>query len=337
MNQYINEIYNMELTYYDGYESFCYQNCLRILLQAMGYKHPELYINAAMTLRIHKGTGEICFEFHNDMRGLLPSLHSNIVRTYENDEANVIWDKNRSYLYERHEPIIAGVDTYYLPYASNYQKNHAKHTLILCGYDLIENVVYVIDWYPPWFYRGKVKLDDFLKARSSRNEGDGTIYSGSPIRNNWAYINRFETCNPEKLVKEFLQTSEEKFFFPICKKEGVEAIVETCKELKKDCDINYDSLYRSVFAIVRRVNFFSQYLKIYNDCCRKVISKELFNQLNETKGDWEMLQFLFMKQMRSKKETNLMKITKQMESIYQKETEIGEELQKVLWEVYHGE
>lgn len=330
MDRYINKIYDMKLTYYNGYESFCYQNCLRILLQAMGYKHPELYINAAMTLRIQKKTGGICFEFHDDMRGLLPSLQSNIVRIYEKDDANVMWEKNRTYLSERHEPIIVGVDTYYLPYASNYQKNHAKHTLILCGYDLAEDVVYLIDWYPTWFYRGKVKLDDFLKARSSRNESDGTIYSGSPIENNWACINRFEACTPEDLMKEFLQMSAEKFFFPISEKEGIEAIAEMCNELKRDCNIDFDSSYRSVFAIVRRVSFFTQYLKVYNDYYREIVSKTLYERLNETKGDWEMLQFLFMKQLRSKKEANLMKISKHMESIYQKEKEIGEELQRIL-------
>lgn len=330
MNQYINEIYDMELTYYDGYESFCYQNCLRILLQAMGYKYPELYINAAMTLRLREKTEGICFEFHNEMRGLLPNFESNVVRIYEKENSNVIWEKNRTYLNERHEPIIVGVDTYYLPYASNYKKNHAKHTLILCGYDLTEDVVYVIDWYPSWFYRGKVKLDDFLKARSSRNESDGSIYSGSPIENNWAYINRFEACASEDLMREFLETSVEKFFFPICEEEGIEAIGKMCNELKTDCNIDFNNLYQSVFAIVRRVSFFTQYLKIYNDCCGEIISKKLFEWLNEIKGDWEMLQFLFMKQLRSNKNANLKKIAKHMESIYQREKEIGVELQRIL-------
>lgn len=330
MNQYIGEIYNMELTYYDGYESFCYQNCLRILLQAMGYKHPELYINAAMTLRLQKKTEGICFAFHNDMRGLLPSFNSYIVRTYEKDDARAILEKNMAFINEKQEPIIVGVDTYYLPYASNYQKNHARHTLILCGYNLREGLVYVIDWYPTWFYRGKVKLDDFLNARSSRNEDDGTIYSGSPIENNWACINRFEACAPEKLIKEFLKTSVEKFFLPICEKEGIEAIGGMCNELKRDCNIEFNSLYQSVFIIVRRVSFFTQYLKIYNDCYGKIISQALIERFNEIKGDWEMLQFLLMKQLRSRKEANLLKIVKNMETIYQKEKEIGEEMQRIL-------
>lgn len=330
MNQYINEIYDMELTYYDGYESFCYQNCLRILLQAMGYKYPELYINAAMTLRLQEKTEGICFEFHNEMRGLLSNFDLNVVRTYEKENANVIWEKNRTYLSERNEPIIVGVDTYYLPYASNYRKNHAKHTLILCGYDLTEDVVYVIDWYPTWFYRGKVKMDDFLKARSSRNESDGTLYSGSPIQNNWASINRFETCTPEELMREFLKISVEKFFSPICEKEGIEAIDEMCNQLQNSYCIDFNSSYRSVFSIVRRISFFIQYLKIYNNSYEEIISKTLFERLNETKDDWEMLQFLFMKQLRSKKEANLIKISNHMESIYQKEKKIGEELQRIL-------
>ena len=320
----------MKLAYYNGYESFCYQNCLRILLQAMGYNHPELYINAAMTLQLQKKNGVICFEFHDEMRGLLPNVHSNVVRIYEKEDANVIWEKNRTYLNESHNPIIVGVDTYYLPYASNYKKNHAKHTLILCGYDLTEDVVYVIDWYPTWFYRGKVKKDDFLKARSSRNESDGTIYSGSPIENNWAYINRFDACASKDLMRELLKTSVVKFFSPICEEEGIEAIRKMCYELKTDCNIDLNNSYQSMFAIVRRICFFTQYLKNYNDCYEEIIPKRLFEWLDETRGAWEILQFLFMKQLRSKKNSNLMKIVKQMESIYQKEKTIGVELQRIL-------
>ena len=173
-------------------------------------------------------------------------------------------------------------------------------------------------------------MEDFLKARSSRNESDGTIYSGSPIQNNWTSINRFKICTPEELMNEFLKTSVEKFFFPICEKEGIKAIDEMCNQLKNNYSIDFNSSYRSVFSIVRRVSFFTQYLRIYNDCYGEIISKALFARINETKDAWQMLQFLFMKQLRSKKEINLIKISNHMESIYKKEKEIGEELQRIL-------
>lgn len=262
MKKYINEIYDMELDYYNGYESFCYQNCLRILLQSMGYKYPELYINAAMTLRLEEKNGGWCFTFHDGMRGMLPSLGANLIRTYEKDDAITIWERNKLYLSERREPFIAGVDTYYLPYASNYKKNHAKHTLIVCGYDLADDTVYIIDWYPVWFYRGKVKLKNLLLARSSQNESDGTIYSGRPVENNWAYINQFEACEPEDLMKEFLTISLEKFFAPVIKSEGVESIVLLSRGLKQDANFDFYGLSQSVFAIAHRVSFFGEYLKI---------------------------------------------------------------------------
>lgn len=330
MNKYINEIYDMELVYYDGYESFCYQNCLRILLQAMGYKYPELYINAAMTLRLAEKNGGMCFGFHDGMRGMLPSLGSHIVRTYEKDDATTIWERNRLYLSERREPFIAGVDTYYLPYASNYKKNHAKHTLIVCGYDLADDTVYIIDWYPVWFYRGKVKMKNFLFARSSKNESDGTIYSGCPLENNWAYINQFEACEPEELLKEFLTISIEKFFAPVIKSEGVESIVLLSREVKQNAEFDFYGLSQSVFAIARRVDFFGEYLKIYNNCLRKFFSERLLEQVNETKNAWEILQFLLLKHSRYPKSTNLLKITNHLEKIYQKEQQIGEELQRIL-------
>lgn len=330
MDSYINEIYDIDLTYYDGYESFCYQNCLRILLQAMGYKYPELYINAAMTLRLEEKTGGLCLGFHDEMRGILPSLGSNLVRIYEKDDVTTIWERNKLYLSERREPFIAGVDTYYLPYASNYKKNHAKHTLIVCGYDLVEDIVYVIDWYPEWFYRGQVKMKDFLLARSSKNECDGTIYSGCPVENNWAYINRFEAYEPEELMKEFLKISVEKFYVPIVKSEGVESIMLLCRELKNDGNFDFYCLFQSVFGIVRRVNFFEEYLKIYNNYFGNFFSKRLLERVNETKDAWEVLQFLLIKNSRCQKRSNLLKIINYLEKIYQKEQQIGEELQRIL-------
>lgn len=331
MNQYINKIYEMEMEYFNGYESFCYQNCLRILLQGLNYKHPELYINAARTLRIGEENSTPYFCPHQNMRGLLPSIYDNVVRTYEEDGAEEVWRKNMAFLCERDEPIVVGVDTYHLMYASNYKKNHAKHTMILCGYDLKKGEVYVIDWYAPWFYRGKVNIKDFLRARSSINEKDGTIYSGRAINNNWAYINKFEPREPKVLLSEVINTSMKYFFLTSGEHEGVGSILEMCDILKSrnNCDINCDYLYRDVLSIIHRVQFFLQYLERFDVYQPGIIPISLRERLAEMKGDWEIVQFLFMKQLRSGTKENILKIAKRMERIYQKEIGIGTELQKI--------
>lgn len=50
MQNYVHDFFYNDLDYYEGYESFCYQNCLRLLLKAMGISNPWSYINASMSL-----------------------------------------------------------------------------------------------------------------------------------------------------------------------------------------------------------------------------------------------------------------------------------------------
>ena len=40
MQNYVHDFFYNDLDYYEGYESFCYQNCLRLLLKAMGISNP---------------------------------------------------------------------------------------------------------------------------------------------------------------------------------------------------------------------------------------------------------------------------------------------------------
>ena len=46
----VNSLWNSKLTYYAGYESFCYQNSLRLILESYGVEYAPLYINAALSL-----------------------------------------------------------------------------------------------------------------------------------------------------------------------------------------------------------------------------------------------------------------------------------------------
>ena len=68
MQNYVHDFFYNDLDYYEGYESFCYQNCLRLLLKAMGISNPWSYINASMSL-IYKDK-----EFLQHVRFYLSSL-----------------------------------------------------------------------------------------------------------------------------------------------------------------------------------------------------------------------------------------------------------------------
>lgn len=197
----------------EAYESFCYQNCQRIILEYVYGSQAVLFINTVPTIEIEVGD-KLRLREKKNFRSLLPSLNKYINRFYYKDDesAEDIFKRNIKFVYENKTPIIVGTDTYFLPYSDNYKKKHAKHTLILCGFDLTRDVVYVIDWYSPWFYKGEVDIETFLNARNSKNEKDGTFYSGSPIENNWAYVEKIPHYSADKLFDETIRLSKEFYF-----------------------------------------------------------------------------------------------------------------------------
>lgn len=88
------------------------------------------------------------------------------------------------------EPLIASIDVYYLPYHHQYQQIHGAHSIILNGYDEEGNKVYIIDWYPPQFFKGVISTETLKQARNSLNPKDplNPTYSGSSIQNRWLDI-----------------------------------------------------------------------------------------------------------------------------------------------------
>lgn len=262
--QYVNKIFEEELNFDNAYESFCYQNCLKILLQAKKIKNSWLYINSCTSM-IYSGFLQL--NCHRGVRGLIPRFQDKVKRINETRSTKEVFYENCEYISTKDEALITGVDTYYLPYASNYKKNHAKHTLILCGYDFNSNIVYVIDWYTPWFFKGTISISEFLKARESLNEYDGTIYSGDPIQNNWACINYIpeEELIPHAAIKDVILESINKYYSS-CDNIGAQALKHLKNDLIFYVQHNYDKqvitkLYKSLFLIAKRHNFYLSYLE----------------------------------------------------------------------------
>lgn len=331
MNFYLNEIYNLELEYYDGFDSFCFQNCLRILLEANGCNYSLLYINSAMSLSCERGLDYFNLKEKKHYRGLLPSIYNYIERNeYCNVDAKDIFEENIAFMEENNTPIIVGVDTYYLPYATNYKKNHARHTLILCGIDRCDNVVYVIDWYKPWLYKGRIEIDRFLMARSSDNSFDGSFYSGVAINNNWATIKKMPFVKPEKLLRELVRLSIDNYF---CVKEeqGLGAIEELKKFiLENSNNIDYMKLYREVYSVMKRHKFFKQYLEYYNSYMKTDLCFNCIQTLDRDNDDWEILLMLLLKQSRKYSDKIEKRILDKLDDIIKIESAISKQLKVVL-------
>lgn len=52
IEKYIHDIYNKKIDHYEGYESFCYQNCQRIILEYAYGSNAILFINTVPSIEI---------------------------------------------------------------------------------------------------------------------------------------------------------------------------------------------------------------------------------------------------------------------------------------------
>ncbi|WP_370750699.1 hypothetical protein [Eubacterium sp.] len=295
--KYIHDIYNKKIEHYEGYESFCYQNCQRIILEYIYGSKAVLFINTVPSIEIEVGD-KLKLRGKSDFRSLLPSINKYAKRIYYTTVESVkdIFKRNIKFIYENNSPIIVGADTYFLPYTANYKKSHAKHTLILCGFDLTRNVVYVIDWYSPWFYKGEVDIETFLQARNSKNEKDDSYYSGSPIENNWAYIEKIPQYSADKLFDETIKLSK-KFYFNNSDNGVIAALSLLLKHISvMENETDYNRVFYYMYTLLNRKKIFLQYIEYYSNLKQLDRNIEFIAQLKKNVANWDVIVILLLKQ-----------------------------------------
>ena len=252
-------------------------------------------MNAALSMKYDLRDGKARTGLN--IRSLLPSEDGYVHRvSYEEDRDPMeVLQENLQYVQEHQSPIVVGLDTFHLPYASNAGKNHAKHTAILCGWDEKNGKVELIDWYPPWYFKGGVDLKDYLLARSSNNESDGTIYSGRRIGNNWAAVEGIEPKSKKELLLELLQTTKQEYY-----REGdgqylygPEAM-EAMKKMVAGCmdQEGFHSLHKEIWFIGKRYKFFNAYLQNFTDGELKDRVEAVMKNVNGEADEWDRMLML---------------------------------------------
>ncbi len=322
----------MQHVYDNEFESFCYQNCLRQILEYYGVKNAKLYINMSLDFNVHIKDDEVSI-YDKGTRSLVPEWDFLVRREYFGDDKETtakVWKEN-IYAVEKGQPIIVGVDTYYLNYLPYYHKNHGKHTVILGGYNKERDSVAVLDWYAPWFFSGEIPKEDFLDARRSRNESDGSVYSGDAIKNNWASIEKMEMkCNASELIYNQLQHSYEQYYIEKNEENefnGIFAVkrlrdnwIETISILSEEKIVHQLALLHSrVFRSNKRRNFFclllSEGMKLGENSIMEFARLEMKNIYEA----WEILQYIILKAKIRPCESNYQKIIVQLTKIIELE------------------
>ena len=295
--KYIHDIYYDKLESYDGYDSYCYQNCQRIVLEHEYGREALLMINTALSVE-YITENDIIIKEKKRMRSLLPSVDRFVKRLYYdmNENMRIVFEDNIKFIYENKKPIIVGADTYYLPHSNNYKEKHAKHTMILCGYNLDEGNVYIIDWYRPWCFRGKMSIEQFLEARNSKNVNDGTFYSGTPIGNNWAYIDTIENYSFDNLFHETIVLSRNNYFH-----DGDKGIISILSFLQKYIsslkdEKSYEKLFFEIYTLSNRKKIFLEYIELYSNLKHQYYYNEFIEILKNNIDSWDVLVVLLLKQ-----------------------------------------
>lgn len=327
--KYIHDIYYDTLASYDGYESYCYQNCQRIILEHRYGAESLMMINTALSIE-EIIENEIRIKQKKGMRSLLPSLDKYTHRRYYNLNENEekIFTANIKFIFEENQPIIVGADTFYLPHSNNYKKKHAKHTMILCGYDLEKGVVYIIDCYKPWAFKGEMSIENFLEARNSMNADDGSFYSGTPIGNNWAYIDLIEQYDIDILFTETIVISKNNYF-----NFNDNGMIDTLFALQKYIDSlvddkAYDRIFFEIYTWINRKKIFLGYVDLYSMLKKRNDYNDFIDILKQNISCWDVFTILLLKQSKRYNEKTRMRIVKKMSELIEEEKNLIEKFEK---------
>lgn len=326
--------------YNEEYDSFCYQNCIKQILDYNQIKNSNMYINMSLDFHI-KVEGDRIYLYEDGVRSIVPEFSSFIKRFYYKNETGIVdkvWNENLKII-TKGMPIIVGVDTYYLPYLPYYHIRHGKHTVILDKYDSNEDKVYILDWYSPWFFSGSISKTDFLKARDSLNEDDGGVYSGSAINNNWAIINA-ENINGNiiELIYSQLNHSYNQYYIKNnCNYNGIFAtrklkdyIMDLNIEFTDDLEKILDYLHKRIFRLNKRRILFKLFLKESYSIIDNEIFQNAIGEIQDIFDAWEILIYKILKCKMRISEKNFLKIIEQLDVIITKEEKYKNILLKLL-------
>lgn len=308
------------------YPLYCFSNCLAILLRYKGALNSDLYINATLGVKGCTKSGAFYIGEKDDSKSVLPSLDGiyKKVICLGRDSREVL-EENIDYIEKHNCPLLVDVDTFYLPYATNYNVNHALHTLLLLGRKGA-NEVQVLDWYSPWFFYGSIEEEIYMNARKSQNPYDGTIYSGMDVDNNYRVLNDdIPHRSSESLLLEMLKCSEA---YCKCSSDdeylGARAYVNFRSFLKDSYNTEHSVDYSNqMYKILSRYKLWTEYL-IKAQTMVSVDNSVLIMKSQELAEQIDVLRYLLIKMKFRKSDINKSKILQRLDEIIQKQYELEE-------------
>ena len=167
------------------------------------------------------------------------------------------------------QPVILGVDQFYLPYHCEFGKKHGAHAVILYGFDC--GHAFLLDQSENNCFKGKVNLHDLECARRSENSWNGSINTGGNIKYA-SIVLRGQDIEEATLkhVKKTIRATYQKYYLAAKRQPGA-VCGSLCVEFFKDYIRNVDRrrsynayfmyLYAAVLPLCAKKSLFQVYLE----------------------------------------------------------------------------
>ena len=305
------EILNHEFVYDSVFHFVCLKNCIRQILNYYGVQNSLLYVNCVpdITYEGHiASNSEYIVAYQSNLAPILPNYINRLKHfTYNKSDNHKAWDDvllriNSGY------PIIAMADTYELKYREkDYHKNHGSHAIIVHGYDPFYEEVKIIDWYEPFFFKGKISKEEYIRSRNSTNSYSNNPFSGHSLENEWFYLSKHGWIEDsgkllDESIKLYLSYNSD-FPFKTEKENtyvGVKALkilFEKLSSVDSPSKNIVEDFYNNIYCEYKAKHLFLHYLKSYNEENNTKILENVISILKELCIKWDAATTLLLKTM----------------------------------------
>lgn len=326
----LQEFINKDMRFHSEFEYYCFKNCYLQILEYYGVFNAKYFLDCTTDWMFwQENNKEISFNTGNPYTSFLPPFNSKVKEIMLGEKTKeLIWKENEDAI-RNGIPVVIAVDVFYLSYTPYYQKKHSYHSMILSGYNESKDEFYVIDWYPPWYFKGMMSKQELDYARGSLNEGDG-ILSGTPINYLYSEVEREGFCASTKsLIQTQIQNNLDQYYNGTVLNnrvkgyKAINAIISSIEESfcysNKSQTLFFEKLYGQLFFIPTRKKLFGWYLKNVLSDYKNFGLKASIQVLEESISGWNGLLSLLIKCSMKYSEANLDLLLKQLSEILQKE------------------
>lgn len=333
----IRDFNDRDFEFYPEFEYYCYKNCFLQILEYYGVQNAKYYLDCTTDWTCQTGKNEgIVFGTGDPFSSFIPPFDDHVkIYTTDDRTKEQIWKDNIESI-NNGTPVVIAVDIFYLKYTPYYQKKHSYHSAVLTGYDEFTDEFYVVDWYPPWYFKGKISRDELENSRGSENDGDG-ILSGDPIKYLFAEIDRVDYSESMRdLIQAQIQRNMDLYYKGV-ESDGtvkgykainsmIDKIEESFTYTKEKQKGFFENLYSQLFFTPYRKKLFHWYLNnAYVELNNFGFEKPI-RILDETINTWKVFLSLIIKCSMVSSEKNLELLVKRCTEIIEKEKQLGYEL-----------